>query len=193
MSAALRIRYTGTELNKSGTSVVFAEPEHMTTAGFGVGTVQQFEGCNLSPVSKSWQWACLTPVHRTELEYTNSPYLPTLSSANASSPNPTIWPLVAMVSGTVASSPFDYEVALTYEIIGTQVAEKSTNHVSSYAEAFISEVRGSTTNYAGGSGPSGSPPTQSSNVLGVLGSVLNSATPYILSAAKNALLVGLRS
>jgi hypothetical protein len=178
--AGLRIRYTGTEQNRSGTSIVFVEPEHQTTNGFSVGAVQTYEGVNLSTVSRSWQWACLTPIHRTELDYNNYPQLPSMSS------NQTVasgFPICAIVSGTQPSTSFDYEYTAIYEVIGTTTAEKTENHVSPYAETFITEIRGSTANYAGGSGPSSAPPTSGTSVGSVLNSVIT-GIPIAINAYK---------
>jgi hypothetical protein len=180
--AGLRIRYTGTELNKSGTSIVFVEPEHLSTNNFSIGSLQTYEGVNLSSVSRSWQWACMVPVHRTELDYNNYPQLPLLSGNSTASTN---FPICAIVSGTQPSTSFDYEYIAVYEIIGTTTAEKTVNHVSPYAETFITEIRGSTASYAGGVGPSSGPPTAGTSVTSVLNSVIT-GLPIAIQAYKAA-------
>lgn len=69
VSMGLRLRYTGTELNRSGLKVAIEEPNHQTMIGKELSDMQAFDKGVSLPVDRSWITTSFQPVREDEYRF----------------------------------------------------------------------------------------------------------------------------
>lgn len=63
VSACLRARYVGTELNRGGSIVAFAHPEHLSLTGFNAASCLAFNSAKKVPVTREWTTVVYCPIN----------------------------------------------------------------------------------------------------------------------------------
>jgi len=175
--AGIRLRYSGTANNASGSMIAFVHPEHNDCGSFTKASILAFEGCDFTPVTRKWVSAVWVPVHRTELEYTNTPYTPSQLAQGTAS---TGIPIIVMVPDGTAGNTYDVEFFCHYEVIGTISADKTPNYVSPTTEPILSRLRGSVQSYAGGTGANSNNNTNTTAAPGLAAKVAKLALQAVV-------------
>jgi hypothetical protein len=63
VSACLRVRYISTELNRGGSIVAFAHPEHQSLTGMGITQLLAFNSAKKVPVTREWTTVVYCPIN----------------------------------------------------------------------------------------------------------------------------------
>lgn len=63
VSACLRARYTSTELNRGGSIIAFAHPEHQSLLGMGATQLLAFNTAKKIPVTREWTTVVYCPIY----------------------------------------------------------------------------------------------------------------------------------
>lgn len=119
VSMGIRVRYTGTELNRGGAIYTLEHPEHSTLVGLDIPAARQYNMCHGFPVDKDWTQVCYLPVIPNELTYANSAQIPGIGSGANSA-----WYIGILIQSTAANS-FEFEWFANYEVIGSTVRSKT--------------------------------------------------------------------
>lgn len=130
VSAGIRVRYTGTELNRGGRVIPFEHPSHGTVFGFGVSTLLSMQGTEPVRPSSDGKW--ITAVYsgpKEEIELAYSSDFTGINSGN---------PLVIAFTGGVpptGTSPsatanflLEWECWANYEFIGVALSGQTPSH-----------------------------------------------------------------
>lgn len=162
VSVGLRIRYTGTELNKGGLIYGLVLPNHGNLHATTPTDMSAWRECIRRPVTRAWTTIVASAIDTDEGDYpdvsellaintTNSlneaviKSLYPFSSGNAvSTANPNLGgiPMAFMITSTEANS-FEFEVITHMEIIGSLVQNSVTpSHADAIGLSKIIEVKG---------------------------------------------------
>lgn len=172
VSAGIRVRYAGTELNRGGVAVGLQHPMHGTLVGLNF---QQFDTHPLSErfrPGQSWATINFCPTLVGELDYSGSP--PSTRGQYFLA-----WALQAPAAGTAAV--FEYEVAANYEINGQDIRGMT----ASFADPTGMAVLSSTMSTEGMKPYSGSPDAQLSKTVNTANSVGNHSISHFLEGVTN--------
>jgi len=118
--AGLRIRYTGTELNRGGIIHAIEEPAHASLNDFGINQVTAYESHFRCAVTRDWCTLTYTPVNTIEMDYTPDFYSQGTEPTYTTDLNHYMG---FIVQGTNAAAPFEYEAIALLEVIGSQVRD----------------------------------------------------------------------
>lgn len=120
VSIGVRVRYSGTELNRGGTIYAIEEPDHMDLNNEGVAGLMAYPKCYRAHVTREWTTCNWLPKRATEVEYTALSYYKNLS-----------FPLMIMiVAPTADPASYDFEVVMNYEAIGYQVPTRTMSYAA---------------------------------------------------------------
>jgi len=121
VGCGLRVRYMGTELNRSGRSIALETPDHEDSAGNSIPTLLGYDKVTVKPNSADRTWHAVTwqPVSAVEMEYRSDGANPAYPGGRTNSP------LVIAVSG-VAGETWEAEAYVLFEAIGSNVRGKRT-------------------------------------------------------------------
>lgn len=119
VAAGLRIRYTGTELERGGRCSGLAEPDHRSLTGATLAIMRGYDQASSVPVDGKWHKVLWTPARETDYHYS--------STAPNSGNSPTMAFMVIAPSAT--SLPFEYEAFGHFELIGAQARGKKFRSV----------------------------------------------------------------
>jgi len=145
VSVGLRVRYTGTELNKSGLMYMLVQPDHGNLNGFNENNMANYKECVIKPVSREWTEIVLSAIDTHETEYPDSGSIIGLAAGgsssvegltmlypfsqgqycDSSSPHIGAVPMAVICTG-VAGNTFDWEVITHLETVGPTVQNMST-------------------------------------------------------------------
>ena len=120
VSMGIRVRYTGTELNRGGAIYTLEHPEHSTLVGLDVPAARAFNSCHGFPVDKDWTQICYMPIQASEVVYWNGAQTPS-PPGNASN---NAWFMAILIQSTAGNS-FEFEWFANYEVIGSTVRDKT--------------------------------------------------------------------
>jgi len=121
VSACMRIRYTGTVLNKAGSIYGLMEPDHqnLQTATTTLAQFRAYQSCTDTKVGADWTELIYGgPTQPNEMDY-----LANYTPADAAYNSYFMGFIITSPAGTAL--PFDYEYWCNYEIIGPNVGGKS--------------------------------------------------------------------
>lgn len=118
VSCGIRVRYTGTELNKGGTIRCLEEPDHQTLEAHGMNDLASYDQARAVPVDKDWVAVTFQHIRAEEFQY--------LSTPNLQSPGVPIMGIG--IQTPVAGSTFDFEMTTNFEAIGANVRNKTSSH-----------------------------------------------------------------
>lgn len=128
VSAGIRVRYDGTELNRAGRIIPIEHPTHSSLTTFNVTDILAMQGITPVRPSSDGKWVTVVssgPKQAVELSYATDP------NANAQG----AWPyLGVMVNGGVAPTAgtanyvLEFECWANYEIVGTNLSGQTISH-----------------------------------------------------------------
>lgn len=118
----VRIRYSGTELNRAGTIYSFHDPTHSTLLNETAATLGDEEQMKRFPVSRDWTTVTYSPVIADDFQL--NPFL----SVNFNTAGANRWYIGHLIAGAVPGVSFDYEVYGVYEFNGQTVRGMTVTH-----------------------------------------------------------------
>jgi hypothetical protein len=156
VSALLRIRYIGTQLNRSGTAICLHDPTHSTLFGRTVADLDAEVQSSRVHVCEKWINIHYAPVYESDYEFRITPFPGTSIIPNIDA-NSQFWYMGAWISCGAAAT-FEYEFWTVIEFQGKNVRGQVLTHSDPNALAAgvvaITSVR-----------PSDNPPEATSNNL----------------------------
>lgn len=136
VSAGLRVRYTGKELDKSGSMYAFQDPTHNSLVGVTPTQIANEAQARRCQVSREWTTVLYNPVQESDYQLTTNSFPPSIGSGSALA-----WYMGVMVTGCVVTgSSFDYEFYVTYEVNGRNVRGMTRTHSDPLAVAAVVNV-----------------------------------------------------
>jgi len=118
----LRIRYTGTELNRGGTIVAFSDPSHNSLQARTYANFQAELTSRQFPFGREWINVLYKPVVTSDLNTTG--LFPTFTPATN---DPTFYNGF-FINSAVAGSPFEFECYTLFEFEGAPVRGQTASH-----------------------------------------------------------------
>lgn len=110
VSAVLKIRYSGTQLNLGGTVRALQHPNHETLSGLNAAAIEGYRQSKRFPVSRDWDQVVYCPLTD---QYNANP--------GASVALPYSIPFMAFLVSSTASNEFEYEYYVNYEMVGRNI------------------------------------------------------------------------
>lgn len=111
VACGMRLRYTGTELNRAGTVYSIIEPDHRPLGTANLVTLQSYDQCSNEPFSREWHEVVYTgPIYPDEITYAPS-------TTYAENQINNIMALFITCPAATALT-FDWEVFGHYEYVG---------------------------------------------------------------------------
>jgi len=128
VARGLRIRYAGTELNKSGTQIGLEHPTHSTVNGLTFNHFAQYDKSVISPVSREWTAVTWQHKYPDETTYQETGFVKQRSAAAGET---SFIDLAFILRGTPGND-YEYEYQEIWEFIGPaargkQPAESQNN------------------------------------------------------------------
>lgn len=116
VGGGLRIKYTGTELNRGGRLVLYRSRSNaQITQGWSATDFLSDPTCYTESVTRSWKGVTYLPDSTDYLDYNNSStFQPSVGLSEGSARRS----LIAFVEGAVSGTSFEYEVTSYFELIG---------------------------------------------------------------------------
>lgn len=125
VSAAVRVRYTGTELNMSGQSYSLYTPDRTDLTGFTVGTFGTYEETEIKPFGREWITLSSVAQEDREWDYTSQDGVSSVLTYTFNTTTSAIAgvgrPVMAILVTGVAGQSFALEVIIRSEVIGENV------------------------------------------------------------------------
>ena len=118
----IRVRYSGTNLNLGGTIYALEHPDHRSIVNYSVSDFLRFDRVKTFPVSRSWTYVAYQPISYAEMAYGSSST--TLGTSGITNH------FLAIAIQSTASNPFDVEVVMLNEWVGS-IARGKTDTPSS--------------------------------------------------------------
>jgi hypothetical protein len=138
VALGLRVRYTGTELNRSGRISMCEHPNHDTWVGTVMDDFRLYDNATSADFDRSWHTCTYQPISAAEFAYGDGNY-PPVSDQNHF--------IVIQFSG-VDGEGYEFEMVQHHELIGSKARSKTPNSAStSITENIISKL-GSWSSYA---------------------------------------------
>lgn len=119
-AAGIRARYTGTELNRSGSMVAFEQPDHHSVVGLTYEDVLAYKSAVVTPVSREWTVVTYQPKRDDEFKFLDS-----VNSGSVSNHQ-----MVIMVNGLTAGESLEFEAFIHFEAIGSTIRGKTPSHAA---------------------------------------------------------------
>ncbi len=148
VSAGIRVRYAGTELNCGGTIVCLEDPEHYNMDELGQSDLLAHEQSRSYSVEMGkWSNVTFKPRSTNELQFYNIDMKPdseaqnmTARSTNAETGVGTPWCLAIAIVSAVVTQPFYFEVYGNFEFIGENVRGKSRTMLDARGATAVREA-----------------------------------------------------
>lgn len=135
VGAGIRIKYTGTELNRSGMVFHLEEPAHGNLNLATAANIEAYDACLKSPVTRSWHSVVVRPIHATECEYSFQ-----VPGTGVAPPNNQ---LLTLVATSTAGNTFDFEYFGLFEVIGSTVRGKTPSDTDRLGmDAVLNSIQG---------------------------------------------------
>lgn len=122
VSAGLRIRYIGTELNRGGQIVCFHDPTHSTLNQRSLASIDGEQESRRLPVTKDWTTVLYRPVDDVDNEFSSSLHL--TSTVDVGS-----FYIGVIVQSPGVQSDYEFEFYVNFEVHGRNVRGKTPSHV----------------------------------------------------------------
>jgi len=123
VSACVRVRYSGSEDQRSGVVSLFEDPDHLGVAGQSATTISTFDSCGKERVSGEGNWHQINwsgPAKQAEMEYVQTAtYAPVVIVIAINGTN--------TGAGAPGPAPFEWEVWENLEFLGRDVVGKTNN------------------------------------------------------------------
>jgi len=119
VSMGLRVRYSGTELNRGGRVILLEDPEHASLSGTNLATLLANEKAKEHRVGENWITLCTTgPTMPQEYDYQPTATFPLTNSTP-------LHYLAAYIRSAAVQQVFDVEFFWNWEIIGNNARGKT--------------------------------------------------------------------
>lgn len=116
VSACLRARYIGTELNRGGSIIAFAHPEHLSLTGMTATDVLAFNTARKTPINREWTTVLYCPI-------TIFGWKTALTAENGADNGDFFMGL--LIESGVANNQFEFEFFGNYEYEGPTIRGKT--------------------------------------------------------------------
>lgn len=145
ISAGLRVRYAGTELNRGGSIQMLEEPAHYTLHNHNSANFGAYDSARRFPMTDD-QWACVTYTPRYPQEFAfadierepDNKAFDMIQITNSSQTNTgCAWCLGALITGAASPNNFIYECFAQYEYIGDAVRGKTPSEADPVGLAAV--------------------------------------------------------
>jgi hypothetical protein len=136
VSASVRVRYIGTELNRSGQVVGLLDPNHTTLQGRTLSDLDGEETSKRFPVNRDWITVLYRPVDSDDFNFDNA--IPTYVPGSGTDKN--YFMGFAIQSPIGVSTPFEFECHATFEAFGKNIRAMTPSHVDSTGFAAVHAV-----------------------------------------------------
>jgi len=138
VAAGLRVRYAGTELNRGGRVFCLEEPDHASTASFGLSNIARYDGHRVFRPDQHWKSITYHPADEDEFDYFGP-----LVAGN-------LHFMLAMFEAASAATPlaFEFEVDCIYEMIGSVVRGLTPTPVDMVGLSAVQTFTNTTNNRA---------------------------------------------
>jgi hypothetical protein len=138
VAMGVRVRYTGTELNRSGRISMCENPNHQAWVGQTFPEFRLYDNSTSDDFDRNWHMCTYQPINATEFSYGNSNY-PEFSGQSH---------FLAILYSGRDGEDVEIELVQHHELIGSQARSKTTNSANtSLTENIISKL-GSWSSYA---------------------------------------------
>lgn len=117
VSAGLRVRYAGTELNRGGDMFALHEPNHQSLAGATSTVMRGYLESITCPVVRTWTNVLYKPVLLTDTQYKNT--FPTMTTTNVDFNN--YMCIAVQAADALVSLNFDWEAYVNVELNGRNI------------------------------------------------------------------------
>lgn len=125
VSCGLRIRYSGTELNRAGTVVAFSDPTHSTINGMTPANISLEVQSRRFPVTRDWTTVLYMPVIAEDYQLINVSNALTAANVAAGTLS---WYMGFQVIGAVVATSFEWEMFTVFEVNGRAVRGMTPSH-----------------------------------------------------------------
>jgi hypothetical protein len=119
VGAGVRVRYTGTEITRSGQTICFRSPTNadaLTAAPVTNSQLLAFKETSTSPVDRDWHYAIYRPAVATDLAYLS----PIDRSGN--------FCMIVAVFGASPGASFEFDFVSWYEVAGNNLPNLTRSH-----------------------------------------------------------------
>jgi hypothetical protein len=125
VSFGIRVRYTGTELERGGTIYLLEHPNHGALTTLTAEDMLKYEYCDRAPVDREWHSVIYQPRLPNDYTFSTNEYGGTSA------------PFMAIMIAGASTNPinFDYEVVVNVEIMGYGITGK-TSGAAATEEAY---------------------------------------------------------
>lgn len=124
VAAEVRVRYSGTELNRGGDAVVYCDPNHNSLSGLTDAQLLSNAAAGRSFIAMEEWISCK---YNGVVDAGEETFLGTITSATVKNANHC---MAIMINSAVAGATFDFEVYAHFEVIGTAATTTLTKTVS---------------------------------------------------------------
>lgn len=128
VSMGIRVRYTGTELGRSGIYVPIEHPNHSNIVDYDIADANMLASTRSLPnnADRDWRVCNWAPVSADELSYLR---YPCYGFDNEGTPDKNQYPMAILLTGTPTET-FEYQIFVNFEVVGNVV----TNSTPSYGD-----------------------------------------------------------
>lgn len=127
VAGGVRVRYTGTELERGGTIISLEHPSHLALENLSEAEISSYTKAVHQQVDREWHSVTWQPIRPSELD------AGTTLHPGDSDPR---YPLVIFVRGT-AGSTYDFEMVQHVEYYGINAPSKTPSYVSPQFEQVV--------------------------------------------------------
>lgn len=122
----IRVRYTGTELNRGGRLILFRDRGNGAVSQLTNGpSLLNDPSCYTTPVSRTWRGVTYVPAQSSLLSYNAiQAFQPTSQATDTAARRG----LIAYVDGSTSGNSFDYEITGYYEAVGQSMTPTTPSH-----------------------------------------------------------------
>lgn len=121
VGAGLRVKYSGTELNRGGVLLGLTSPNHQSLLNFSFTDLDKFDCAVRFRPDQKWFTTLYCPVRQEELLFTRNLGSPAGDFVSGTYVNNPIMAFAINAPSTAAGSAFQYEFYLVYEVQGVSV------------------------------------------------------------------------
>jgi hypothetical protein len=135
VGAGLKVRYTGTELNKGGQLIAFADPRHRSVFQRSISSIDGNDTSRRFAMNREWTTVLYRHVDTDDLDFTAT--LPTVTPANTDS---TFYTVVCFQAPAGVSLSFEWEMHAHFEVVGRNIRGATPSYADPTGFAAVNAV-----------------------------------------------------
>lgn len=112
VAVGLRVRYSGTELNRAGDFFCLVEPDHVNMDAYSAALMGNYHSCSVEPVTRGWHTVVWHPIDANDYMYKSDSSMPGTATDSGDAP------MAIAIGGGVPNESLYFEVFCHYEVIG---------------------------------------------------------------------------